>query len=78
VLHRRKYWRDIGDIRLLRRYERARKGDVLAMAAATDGLQQLFAPAGMPWSSLRNRGMSGFDRSGWLKRWMVKQAMGRH
>jgi 2-polyprenyl-6-methoxyphenol hydroxylase-like FAD-dependent oxidoreductase len=78
VLHRREYWRDIGDIRLLRRYERARKGDVLAMAAATDGLQQLFAPAGMPWSSLRNRGMSGFDRSGWLKRWMVKQAMGRH
>jgi 2-polyprenyl-6-methoxyphenol hydroxylase-like FAD-dependent oxidoreductase len=78
VLHRREYWRDVGDIRLLRRYERARKGDVLAMGAATDGLQQLFAPATMPWASLRNRGMSGFDRSGWLKRWIVKQAMGRH
>jgi 2-polyprenyl-6-methoxyphenol hydroxylase-like FAD-dependent oxidoreductase len=77
VLHRREHWRDIGDIRLLRRYERARQADVLSMGFATDGLQQLFAQGGMPWASVRNRGMTGFDRSGWLKRWIVKQAMGR-
>jgi 2-polyprenyl-6-methoxyphenol hydroxylase-like FAD-dependent oxidoreductase len=78
VLHGRESWRSAGDLRLLRRYERARQADVLAMRAATDGLQQLFAQAGAPWASVRNRGMTGFDRSGWLKRWVVKQAMGRH
>ena len=77
VLHRREYWRNVGDWRLLRRYERARKADVLAMGAATDGLQQLFAQRAMPWPSLRNWGMTGFDRTGWLKRWVAKQAMGR-
>jgi 2-polyprenyl-6-methoxyphenol hydroxylase-like FAD-dependent oxidoreductase len=78
VLHARESWRSAGDLRLLRRYERARQADVLAMGAATDGLQQLFAQAGAPWASVRNRGMTGFDRSGWLKRWVVKQAMGPH
>ena len=33
VLHEREYWRSPGDVRLLRRYERARKGDMLAMGA---------------------------------------------
>src|SRR6185437_4862679 len=33
---------DCGDYLLLRRYERARKEDILAMELATDGLQKLF------------------------------------
>ena len=33
----------LGDIMLLRRFERARKTDMLAMRALTDGLQRLFA-----------------------------------
>jgi 2-polyprenyl-6-methoxyphenol hydroxylase-like FAD-dependent oxidoreductase len=78
VLHRREYWRSVGDLRLLRRYERSRKADVLALGATTDGLQQLFARTTEPWASLRNWGMSGFDRSGWIKQWVAKQAMGRH
>ena len=77
VLHAREYWRGVGDVRLLRRYERSRKADVLAMAAATDGLQQLFAQQAQPWRSLRNRGMAGFDRSGPLKAWVARRAMGR-
>lgn len=77
VLHRREYWRSVGDLRLLRRFERARKADVLAMGLTTDGLQQLFARRAAPWASLRNWGMTGFDRSGWLKQWVAKQAMGR-
>jgi len=77
VLHRREYWRSVGDLRLLRRFERARKADVLAMGLTTDGLQQLFAQRAAPWASLRNWGMTGFDRSGWLKHWVAKQAMGR-
>lgn len=76
VLHEREYWRPLGDEKLLRRYERARKGDVLAMAWATDGLQQLFAQPAEPWALLRNWGMRGFDRSGPVKRWVVRQAMG--
>jgi 2-polyprenyl-6-methoxyphenol hydroxylase-like FAD-dependent oxidoreductase len=77
VLHEREYWRSIGDTRLLRRYERSRKADVLAMGAATDGLQQLFAQQAEPWASLRNWGMTGFDRSGPVKDWVARQAMGR-
>jgi 2-polyprenyl-6-methoxyphenol hydroxylase-like FAD-dependent oxidoreductase len=77
VLHEREYWRSLGDEKLLRRYERARKMDVLAMAWTTDGLQQLFAQPAEPWSWLRNWGMRGFDRSGPVKRWAVRQAMGQ-
>ena len=76
VLHEREYWRPLGDEKLLRRYERARKGGVLAMAFTTDGLQQLFAQPAEPWAVLRNWGMRGFDRSGPVKRWVVRQAMG--
>jgi 2-polyprenyl-6-methoxyphenol hydroxylase-like FAD-dependent oxidoreductase len=76
VLKGREYWRGLGDARLLRRYARARQVDVLAMGTATDGLQMLFAQSGEPWSWLRNRGMWGFDRSGPVKQWVARQAMG--
>ena len=77
VLHEREYWRGLGDEKLLRRYERARKADVLAIGWTTDGLQQLFAQPTEPWSLLRNWGMRGFDWSGPLKHWVVRQAMGQ-
>ncbi|MCE3273568.1 MAG: 2-octaprenyl-3-methyl-6-methoxy,4-benzoquinol hydroxylase-like protein [Ramlibacter sp.] len=77
VLHEREYWRGLGDEKLLRRYERARKADVQAIGWTTDGLQQLFAQPTEPWSLLRNWGMRGFDRSGPLKHWVVRQAMGQ-
>jgi 2-polyprenyl-6-methoxyphenol hydroxylase-like FAD-dependent oxidoreductase len=76
VLHEREYWRGVGDEKLLRRYERARKAEVMAMTWTTDGLQQLFAQPAEPWAWLRNWGMRGFDRSGPVKRWVVRQAMG--
>jgi ubiquinone biosynthesis UbiH/UbiF/VisC/COQ6 family hydroxylase len=76
ALHGRDYWRSVDDMRVLRRYERARKADVALMSAATDGLQQLFARPGAPWQSLRHWGMRGFDSSGLLKRWVARQAMG--
>ncbi|HUR88163.1 MAG TPA: FAD-dependent monooxygenase [Ramlibacter sp.] len=77
VLHEREYWRALGDMRVLRRYERSRKADVVAMGAVTDGLQQLFARGGGPWPALRNWGMKGVDRSGPVKDWLARQAMGR-
>jgi ubiquinone biosynthesis UbiH/UbiF/VisC/COQ6 family hydroxylase len=76
VLGSKEYWRSVGDIKLLRRYERARKLDALALGTVTDGLQQLFARAESPLQALRNWGMQGFERSGGLKRWVTKRAMG--
>jgi 2-polyprenyl-6-methoxyphenol hydroxylase-like FAD-dependent oxidoreductase len=77
VLHEREYWRSLGDEKLLRRYERARKADVLALSWTTDGLQQLFAQPVEPWGWIRNWGMRGFDRSGPLKHWVARRAMGQ-
>ena len=77
VLREREYWRAVDDPKLLRRYERSRKADVLAMGATTDGLQQLFAQPGGPWPLVRNWGMRGFERSGPVKHWVARQAMGR-
>jgi 2-polyprenyl-6-methoxyphenol hydroxylase-like FAD-dependent oxidoreductase len=76
TLQNREYWRAVGDEKLLRRYARARKADVVVMGAAMDGLQKLFSQTGAPWKNLRNWGMSGFERSGPLKQWVAKQAMG--
>ncbi len=70
------YWRELGDIRLLRRYERARKADVAAMGGLTDGLHQLFSQGDRRWQLLRNQGMNAFERSGPLKQWAARQAMG--
>ena len=76
VLHGREYWRAVGDEKLLRRYERERKAGVMLMGATTDGLQQLFARDGNAGQALRNWGMRGFERSGPLKQWVARQAMG--
>lgn len=76
VLGQREYWRALGDEKLLRRYERARKADVAAMGAVTDGLHGLFAQTDERWQMLRNWGMKGFARSSLLKRWVTRQAAG--
>ncbi|WP_213957364.1 MULTISPECIES: FAD-dependent monooxygenase [unclassified Variovorax] len=76
VLKDREYWRSVGDPRLLRRYERARRADVLAMSLTTDGLQQLFSQTVDPIPTLRNWGMRGFNQTQLLKNWIARQAMG--
>jgi 2-polyprenyl-6-methoxyphenol hydroxylase-like FAD-dependent oxidoreductase len=76
VLREREYWRGLGDEKLLRRYERSRQADVVMMGAVTDGLQGIFSQSDERWQALRNWGMRGFERSGPLKRWAVRQAMG--
>ncbi|KQO16535.1 ubiquinone biosynthesis protein UbiH [Acidovorax sp. Leaf76] len=76
VLHGRDYWRSVADLRLLRRYERERKAALVPMGLATDGLQQLFARQEGPIQALRNWGMKGFERSGPLKDFVARQAMG--
>jgi 2-polyprenyl-6-methoxyphenol hydroxylase-like FAD-dependent oxidoreductase len=76
VIHEREYWRGLGDEKLLRRYERSRKADVAAMGAVTDGLHGLFSQNDLRWQALRNWGMTGFARSGPIKAWVTRQAMG--
>jgi len=76
VLNQREFWRDPGDFKLLRRYERARQADVSAMGWATDGLFGLFAQTDSRVQALRNWGMSGVDRLDPLKNWLARQAMG--
>jgi len=78
VLQQREYWRELGDLKLLRRYERARAAEVAAMGWVTDGLFGLFSHADARVQALRNWGLNGFDRSGPLKRWIARQAIGAH
>ena len=77
VISQREYWRGLGDEKMLRRYERARKADVAAMGLVTDGLHSLFAQTDARWQLLRNWGMQGFSRSERLKTWVVRQAAGQ-
>lgn len=76
TLREREYWRPLGDEKLLRRYERSRKAEMLTMGATMDGLQQLFSRDGASWQAARNWGMNGFERSGLFKQWVARQAMG--
>ncbi|HVS26630.1 MAG TPA: UbiH/UbiF family hydroxylase [Burkholderiales bacterium] len=64
---------DCGDYRLLRRFERGRKEDILAMQLTTHGLQQLF---GLPWfSGLRNFGLRLTNSLPPIKSILVQRAL---
>lgn len=76
VLGTREAWRSPADLKLLRRYERARQRDWLRMSLATDGLQQLFGRPEAAAALLRNWGMSLFDASGPIKSRVTRLAMG--
>jgi len=67
--------RDPGDLGLLRRYERARAADVLAMDATVHGLCRLFASGAQPIARLRNAGLNLTDRLPVLKNLLIHQAM---
>jgi 2-octaprenylphenol hydroxylase len=68
--------RDIGDFGVLRRYERWRKGDNLAMIAALDGFKRLFSNDAAPVRMLRSAGLSAVDRFTPLKHAFARRAMG--
>lgn len=64
-----------GDLRVLRRYARARREDVTAMQFVTDGLDRLFASSGPGLSWLRNSGLEAVDSQSWLKGALAERAM---
>jgi 2-polyprenyl-6-methoxyphenol hydroxylase-like FAD-dependent oxidoreductase len=75
-LDHRAYWRSVGDPKLLRAYERARKADFAVIGGSGDALQQLFGQQHPAWQALRKIGMLGFERSGPFKQWVTGRAMG--
>lgn len=67
---------DCGDLAWLRRYERARREEVVALQSVTDGLQKLFAPAAGPLPALRNIGLNLTQRLPIVKDALMRYAMG--
>lgn len=67
---------DIGDLAVLRRYERWRKADNVAVMAAMDGFKRLFSNDNPALKVLRNVGLAMADRSGPAKHLMIRRAMG--
>ena len=75
VLRRRGPQSDCGDYALLRRYERARKEDILMLEATTDGLEKLFGAPTVWMARLRNFGMTLVDLQPPLKNALVRRAV---
>jgi 2-octaprenylphenol hydroxylase len=65
-----------GQLALLRRYQRRRKGENLLMMAAMDGFKALFEQQALPLRWLRNAGMRGVGEMGPLKQQLIRRAMG--
>jgi 2-octaprenylphenol hydroxylase len=65
-----------GQLALLRRYQRRRKGENLLMMAAMDGFKALFEQQALPLRWLRNAGMRGVSGMGPLKQQLIRRAMG--
>jgi ubiquinone biosynthesis UbiH/UbiF/VisC/COQ6 family hydroxylase len=77
VLAEREERRSVGDERVLARYARARKEDVLLMQLATDGLERLFSANLEPVRVIRNLGLNLLDKLPMVKRRLIAHAMGR-
>ena len=75
ILAQRSTYQDIGDAILLRRYERSRKADIMAMQHVTDGLQKLFASPQPLVKKLRNWGLRLTDSQSTLKKRLMAQAI---
>jgi 2-polyprenyl-6-methoxyphenol hydroxylase-like FAD-dependent oxidoreductase len=77
VLRNREDRRGIADERVLARYARKRKEDVLLMQWATDGLERLFGANLEPVRVVRNFGLNLLDKLPGIKRRLMAHAMGK-
>jgi ubiquinone biosynthesis UbiH/UbiF/VisC/COQ6 family hydroxylase len=69
-------WQDIGDERLLRRYQRARREETLLLQTTTHTLRQLFREKLPGLKPLRNFGMNLTNRLPVIKNLLVRYALG--
>ena len=67
---------DVGRFKLLRRYERARKGDNLLTMRAMEAFRLLFGHSASSVKTLRNAGMKLFNQTALVKNEVIKKAMG--
>ena len=67
---------DLGDVLLLREYERKQQRKNLAMMAGLDGLQKVFSLQLGPFAAVRNLGLDLVNASAPLKKEIVTIAMG--
>jgi len=77
IINEREDRRSIGDERVLARYARARKEEVLLMQLATDGLERLFGANLEPLRVIRNLGLNLLDKLPVVKRRLMAHAMGK-
>ena len=68
--------KDIGDLKVLRRYERWRRADNRSMLMAMDGLKRLFGSELSGVKTLRSLGLDITNKITPLKNLIMKQAMG--
>jgi len=67
---------DVGKIKALRRYERARRGDNLITMRAMEGFRLLFGHSASSVKSVRNFGMNMFNQLPVVKNEVIRKAMG--
>jgi ubiquinone biosynthesis UbiH/UbiF/VisC/COQ6 family hydroxylase len=75
VICEREPWRALGDVKLLRRYERDRAAPTWAMERVTDGLHWIFSQDAPTLRELRNRGLTLVNHLSPLKRWLTARAL---
>lgn len=68
---------DLGDLQLLKRYQRARKEEVMLLQSATDAMRKLFASRVSGLGPLRNLGLSLTNRLPLLKSLFIRYALER-
>jgi 2-polyprenylphenol 6-hydroxylase len=77
LLDARAQGKDIAALKVLRRYERWRKGHNLLMMAAMDGFKRLFGAAWEPLRWARNTGLTLTNALPPVKHFIMSHAMGR-
>jgi 2-octaprenylphenol hydroxylase len=67
---------ELGDFRVLRRYERWRKGENLAAMGLLDGINRLFTNSNAALADLRRFGLGAVERLGPVKHFFIRRALG--
>lgn len=75
ALSHKRQQQSFGDLMLLRRYERARKTDMMAMQFVTRGLSELFSLDHPAAKKLRNWGLNFTNRQSLAKKYLTRQAI---
>jgi 2-octaprenylphenol hydroxylase len=76
ILQAKREGEDPGAERVLRRYQRQRQGENVAMALSMEAFNRLLAFGGDPLGQLAERGMGWVGQSPWLRKIFSREALG--